>query len=84
MTPETNADNFITTLRNAEQNLGNGETVLDFSSVQRLDSNALRSLEHLAMLAEQKSAKLSIRGANVNVYKVLKLVRLTRRFQFVD
>ncbi len=84
MTSEIKDENFITTLRNTEQNLGNGQTVLDFSSVHRLDPNALHSLEHLADVAEQKSAKLSIRGVNVDLYKVLKLMRLSRRFRFVD
>ena len=84
MAAEMNDTNVIPALRNAEQNLENGETTLDFSSVTRLDANALRSLDALAAAAEKKSARIAIRGANVDVYKVLKLVRLTRRFQFVD
>ena len=67
MTPETN-DNFTTALHDAEQDLGSGETVLDFSSVHRLDASALRSLENLALLAEEKSARVFIRGANVSVF----------------
>lgn len=60
------------------------DTVLDFSSVERLDANGLRALEDLAAAAEQKSVKLSLRGTHVAVCKVLKLTKLTRRFSFVD
>ena len=85
MTVEIRNHDFETMLLNAEQTLGaGGETLLDFSSVTRLDANALHTLHDLAAAAEKQSAKIAIRGANVAVYKVLKLVRLSRRFQFVD
>lgn len=61
-----------------------GEFVLDFSSVRRVDVSAMRALEDFARIAEEKSAKVLIRGANVDVYKVLKLVKLSRRFSFVN
>jgi anti-anti-sigma regulatory factor len=61
-----------------------GEAVLDFSSVRRIDSRGLGALEDLAGVAEEKSVKLVLRGVNVDVYKVLKLVKLTRRFSFVN
>jgi len=60
-----------------------GEAVLDFSSVLRIDSGALRALEDLARVADEKAIKIVLRGVNVDVYKVLKLVRLTRRFSFL-
>ena len=60
-----------------------GEAVLDFSSVARIDSSALRSLEELADRAAEKTIKVVLRGVNVDVYNVLKLVKLTRRFSFV-
>jgi anti-anti-sigma regulatory factor len=61
-----------------------GETVLEFSSVHRIDSTALRALQAFARLAEEKSVKVVLRGVNVDVYKVLKLVKLTRQFSFVS
>jgi anti-anti-sigma regulatory factor len=59
-----------------------GEVVLDFSSVRRIDSNAVRAIEELAQKAEGKSVKIVLHGVNVEVYKVLKLVKLTPRFSF--
>jgi anti-anti-sigma regulatory factor len=61
-----------------------GETVLDFSSVRRIDSSALRALEEFARLADEKAVKVVVRGVNVDVYKVLKLMKLTRRFSFAN
>lgn len=83
MTIETTDRNIVTTLRDATKNLI-ADTILDFSSVARLDPAGLHALEDLAAAAEQKSIKLTLRGANVAVYKVLKLTKLTRRFSFVD
>ena len=61
-----------------------GDAVLDFSSVPRIDADGLRALETLARSAEDKAVKVVLRGVNVNVYKVLKLVRLTHRFSFTN
>lgn len=61
-----------------------GEVVLDLSSVRRIDSNALAAIEELARTADEKSVKVALRGVNVYVYKVLKLVKLTNRFSFVN
>jgi len=61
-----------------------GETVLDFSSVHRIDSSAIRALEEFARLADEKALKVVLRGVNIDVYKVLKLMKLTRRFSFVN
>ena len=52
-----------------------GELVLDFSSVRRIDSSELRSLENLAKVAKEKSVKVALSGLNVDVYRVLKLSR---------
>ena len=60
------------------------EAVLDLSSVLRIDSSAIRALEELADAAGAKAIKVELRGVNVDVYKVLKLVKLTRRFSFVN
>ena len=61
-----------------------GEVVLDFSSVRRIDSGALLALEEFVQVADEKALKIVLRGVNVHMYKVLKLVKLTSRFSFVD
>ena len=61
-----------------------GEVVLDFSSVRRIDPHALRAMEALAGSADEKSVKIVLRGVNIDIYKVLKLVKLTPRFSFLN
>ena len=61
-----------------------GEVALDFSSVRRIDASALRAMEEFAVVADDKGVKVVLRGVNVGVYKVLKLVKLTSRFSFVN
>ncbi len=60
------------------------EVVLDFSSVRRIDPSVVRAMEELAGIAEDKGVKVALRGLNVDVYKVLKLVKLASRFIFVN
>lgn len=60
-----------------------GEVILDFCSVRRIDPHALRALEALAGSADQKALKLVLRGVNIDIYKVLKLVKLAPRFCFL-
>ncbi len=74
----------ISALQEAGEKLdgSDGDAVLDLSSVRRVDSSMLRALEEFARVAEQKVVKVVLRGVNVDVYKVLKLVKLTRRFSF--
>jgi anti-anti-sigma regulatory factor len=59
------------------------DVVLDFSSVRRVDPNALKAMEKLAALGDGKALKVVLRGVNVDIYKVLKLVKLTSRFSFL-
>jgi anti-anti-sigma regulatory factor len=59
-----------------------GEVVLDFSSVHRIDASALRAMENLAGAVDGK-AKVALHGVNVGVYKVLKLMKMARRFSFL-
>ena len=61
-----------------------GEVALDFSSVRRLDASALNAMEELAGIADDKSVKVVLRAVHVGVYRVLKLVKLTSRFSFVN
>lgn len=79
------AERVTPALQEAASSLdGPGEAVLDFSSMRRIDSPALRALEDLVQVADDKSVKVILRGVNVDVYKVLKLVKLTHRFSFVN
>jgi anti-anti-sigma regulatory factor len=72
------------TLEQAFRNLDGAarELVLDFSSVRRIDAGGIGSLEKLAAAADAKSVKVALQGVDVNIYKVLKLVKLTPRFSF--
>jgi anti-anti-sigma regulatory factor len=65
-------------------NTADGEVVLDFSSVQRVDPSALQALETLAGKADGKSVKVVLGGVNPSVYKTLKLTKLAPRFSFLS
>ena len=75
----------VESLENAGEMLAtaNGEVVLDFSSVSRIDSNVVRAMEKLAGIADEKTVRVVLRGVSIEIYKVLKLVKLARRFSFV-
>jgi ABC-type transporter Mla MlaB component len=60
------------------------ETILDFSAVLRIDPGALVAMEELARMADEKAVKIGLRGVNVEIYKVLKLVKLVPRFSFLN
>jgi anti-anti-sigma regulatory factor len=60
-----------------------GGLVLDFSSVPRIDVGALKELDELARRAGEKSVKIALSAVNPDVYKVLKLARLSSRFSFL-
>jgi len=77
---------FVETLQQARGTLEGvgGEVALDFSSVRRIDANAIRALEELADAAGCKGAKVVLRGVDVAVYRVLKLVKLAPRFSFMN
>jgi anti-anti-sigma regulatory factor len=66
-----------------EKLAGAEDVVLDFSSVLRIDASAVDALEDLARLAGDRSANVALLGVNLDVYKVLKLVKLTPRFSFL-
>jgi anti-anti-sigma regulatory factor len=59
------------------------EMVLDLSFLRRMDAGGLRALEALASAAEKKNVKLALRGVGIEVYKVLKLMKLAPRFSFL-
>jgi anti-anti-sigma regulatory factor len=62
---------------------GAGQLFLDFSCVPRIDVRSLEGLDELARRASDKSMKIALRGVNPDVYKVLKLARLSSRFLFL-
>lgn len=73
-------------LREARDKLSDsaGELVLDFSAVNRVNPADLQALEELARTAEEKTCVVALHGINVEVYKVLKLAKLTSRFSFTN
>lgn len=79
-------ERVVLDLQEAGRNLDctQGEAIVDFSSVRRIDSSALQALEEFARIAEDKTVKIVLRGVSVDVYKVLKLVKLAHRFSFVN
>jgi anti-anti-sigma regulatory factor len=63
-------------------NGGEQEVMLDFTDVTRIDGNVVRELEQLAGLAAERSVKVVLRSVNVDIYRVLKQLKLTERFTF--
>jgi anti-anti-sigma regulatory factor len=59
-----------------------GEVVLDFSSVLRIVPSALKAMENFAITVNGNSSKVVLRGVNIDVYRVLKLMKLATRFSF--
>jgi anti-anti-sigma regulatory factor len=80
--PESLAQSFAEAL--AKLDGAEGELVLDFSAVRRIDSGAIAEMEKLAASAGDKAVKIALCGVHVDVYKVLKLVKLAERFTFLD
>jgi len=52
--------------------------------VRRIDPSTLLALQAFAGTADKKAVKVVLRGVNIDVYKVLKLMKLTPRFSFVN
>lgn len=77
-------DRVVQALQEAVEKLESADTemTVDFSSVRRMDAAALGALAKLASAAEAKPVKVVLRGVNVDVYKVLKLLKIARRFAF--
>lgn len=61
-----------------------GEVVIDCSSVRRVGPGALDALAQLAEYADELGVRVVLRGVNVEIYKVLKLVKLAPHFAFVN
>ncbi len=79
-------ERVVQALQKAGEKLGGveGEVALDFSAVRRIDPSGLRAMEEFASVAAKQGVKVVLRGVDVGIYKVLKLVKLTSRFSFVS
>ena len=82
---KVDGEGVVRALQEAREKLdsADGEMVLDFSAVRRIDPSALREMEKLAGIADDKAVKVVLRGVNIDIYKVLKLVKLAPRFSFL-
>jgi len=81
---EIDGEHVVQGLQAARETLDSaqGDVVLNFSCVRRIDPSGLRAMEGLAGTANEKAVNVVLRGVNVDIYKVLKLVKLTSRFSF--
>jgi anti-anti-sigma regulatory factor len=81
---EVGSESAVQIAQQALDRAGNaeGEIVLDFSSVRRIDPAALQLLEQLARETAAKGVAVVLRSINIDVYRVLKLMKLTERFSF--
>lgn len=73
-------------LQEAGETLGSAgdDLLLDFSSMRRIGPSSLRVMEEFVGVADGKGVKVVLRGVNVDVYRVFKLVKLASRFSFVN
>ena len=60
------------------------EVVLDLSAVNRMEPAGIKAMEELAAAAGEKGVKVELRGVAIDVYRVLKLMKLTERFTFTE
>jgi anti-anti-sigma regulatory factor len=76
--------NLSDVLQGARQKLesAGGELVVDLSSLRRVDASLLLAMQEFATMAQGKGAKLVLRGVSVDLYRVMKLVKLTAAFSF--
>jgi len=82
---EFDGEPVVHALQEAREKLDSaeGDVFLDFSCVRRIDPSTLREMEELASIADDKAVKVVLRGVNVDIYKVLKLMKLAPRFSFL-
>jgi len=83
---KVDGEGVVAAVQQAAQKLdgADGQMVLDFATVSRIDPASLTAMEELACVAEGKGVKLALRGVNVDVYKVLKLAKLASHFSFLS
>ncbi|MGA7398979.1 MAG: STAS domain-containing protein [Candidatus Sulfotelmatobacter sp.] len=77
---------IVQTLHEASVRLDgvDGELTLDFSAVRRINPSEVAGLAELAGVANDKRFKVVLRGISVEIYRVLKLVKLASRFSYVS
>lgn len=75
---------LVLALEQAAKQLDDGasDITVDFTSVRRMDASHVTRMEDLAR--REKGVKIVLRGVNVDVYKALKLLKLTNHFLFVS
>jgi anti-anti-sigma regulatory factor len=60
-----------------------GELTLDLACSRRIEAGTLSALQTLAERAGEKQVGVVLTGVSVDVYRVLKLLRLAHRFTFL-
>jgi len=61
-----------------------GEIVLDFSCIRQITPPAVQALEDLATATDHSPVRIVLHRVNVDVYKVLKLMKLAPRFSYLN
>jgi len=84
--PRPEATDMVRALRQYHEKIDSAEglLVLDVSALRRIDSQVLTALEELADAAKRKNVTLALRGLDVSVYKVLKLLKLSSQFSYLE
>ncbi len=78
-------ERLVASLRNLGAELkGADDVILDLSAVRRVDPAALEALTEFVDTADDKTVNVVLSGVSVDVYRVLKLARLTQRFSMVS
>lgn len=77
-------ERVLAALKEASEKLegAEGEVILDFSSVRRVETGALQELSALTAAAEQKGVTLVAHGVSPELYKILKLTEFAPRLKF--
>lgn len=77
---------LMISLEKAAQNLERheGEIVIDFSSVRRIGTNGLMYMEALSTSPRERNATIVLQNVGVDVYRILRLLKLNQGFSFVN
>ncbi len=70
--------------RQALDQLDDGELLIDFSAVHRIDTAGVRALGTLVASVDDRTVRVTARAVAVDVYKVLKLTGLADRLSFMS